>query len=86
MPHRGARGVCVMDGVDHDLDFGTSGVAGNILLVFPADKKGNYTIYEFSQGAFYDTPECRQYACRAGNNGLLHCSGKGIIKQEGLRH
>lgn len=86
MPHQGARGVYVMDGVDHDLEFGTSWVAGNILLVFPADKKGNCTIYEFSQGAFYDTPECRQYACRAGNNGLLHCSGKGIIKQEGLRH
>lgn len=76
MPTQGARGVYVMDGVDHDLDFGTSGVAGNILLVFPADKKGNYTIYEFSQGAFYDTPECRQYACRAGNDGLLRCPGK----------
>lgn len=76
MQPQSARGVYVMDGADHDLDFGTSGVEGNILIVYPTDKKGNCTIYEFTQGAFYDTPECHQYVCRAGNNGLLHCSGK----------
>lgn len=69
MQPQSARGVYVMDGADHDLDFGTSGVEGNILIVYPTDKKGNCTIYEFTQGAFYDTPECRQYACRDGNTG-----------------
>lgn len=66
----------MLDGVDHGLDFGTSGVAGNTMIVFPCGKKSNYFIYEFSQGAFYDTPECHQYTCRAGNDGLLHCPGK----------
>lgn len=62
MPHTPtAQGVYVLDGVDHDLDFGTSGVAGNTMIVFPCGKKGNYFIYEFSQRAFYDTPECHQY-------------------------
>ena len=41
MQPQSTRGVYVMDGADHDLDFGTSGVEGNILIVYPADKKGN---------------------------------------------
>lgn len=79
MQPQSARGVYVMDGANHDLDFGTSGVEGNILIVFPTDQKGNCTIYEFTQGAFYDTPECNQYVCRAGNNGLLHSPGKDTV-------
>lgn len=67
MQPQSARGVYVMDGANHDLDFGTSGVEGNILIVFPTDKKGNCTIYEFTQGAFYDTPECHQYVCHTGH-------------------
>lgn len=41
MQPQSTRGVYVMDGADHDLDFGTSGVEGNILIVYPTDKKGN---------------------------------------------
>ncbi len=63
LPSQTARGVYALDGVDHDLDFGTSGVAGNILIVFPNGKEGNCTIYEFTQDAFYATPQCHQYAC-----------------------